>query len=693
MMKRAGLFRAGKFLAACLCLMLALDVAHAAADGRRVALVIGNSAYQDGKLNNPANDGEDITGMLRTLGFEVISRRDADQKQMKAAVREFGQKLRGAETGLFYFAGHGIQIKNINYLIPVGADIQSEADTEDQAVSLDYVMRTLEEGGARFNIAILDACRNNPYARSFRSASRGLAVTQAAGGMLIAYATAPGSVAADGKERNGTYTKHLLKNLNEGDSDIQKVFQRVRTGVVAETGGKQTPWETTSLTGDFYFKPGGGTQIASLVPVPAPAQPAARAKTKEGIEDDTWSEAEGANTIEAINAYLSGYPKGRYAAQAKVKLATLKKQAQQPAPAATPAGREDNETALWTEAQKGNSKDDYDAYLSQYPKGKYIALAKSRIKKLQDDAQAAAEQQEQQAWQAAQDENSEASYTRYLKGYPNGRYAGLAKARQEKLKNDVAAKEEAELWNKAESGNDKSAVEAYLNKHPSGRYVAAASEKLKAIREEEAKGPAMVRIPGKNYEMGKYHVTRGEFAKFASETGYDAGNSCYVWGGAKWDNRSGSNWRNPGFTQDDNHPVACVNWHDAQAYASWLSKKTGRQYRLPVESEWEYACYGGSQTEYCGGGNIDAVAWYDGNSNKTTHPVGQKQANGYGLYDMSGNLWHWMENKYDNEHDWRAIRGGSWFNVPQYVRAASRSGGEPAKRSNLIGFRLARTLP
>jgi len=188
---------------------------------------------------------------------------------MKAAVREFGQKLRGAEAGLFYYAGHGLQVKGGNYLVPIAVDIESEADAEDQGVALDYVMRTMEESGAKFNIAILDACRNNPFARSFRSASRGLAPTQAASGMLIAYATAAGSVAADGEGRNGVYTKHLLKNLKEGDSDILKVFQRVRTSVVSETAGRQTPWESTSLVGDFFFRSGQGAPGASLVPVPA----------------------------------------------------------------------------------------------------------------------------------------------------------------------------------------------------------------------------------------------------------------------------------------------------------------------------------------------------------------------------------------------------------------------------------------
>ena len=353
----------------------------------------------------------------------------------------------------------------------------------------------------------------------------------------------------------------------------------------------------------------------------------------------------------------------------------------------------DPDSIAWGDAQKGNTADDYQVYLDAYPKGKYIAFAKAKLKKLKEAEQAAAEQQEQQAWNTAQQENSEVSYTRYLTAYPSGRFAGFARTRGDKLKAALSYKAETDLWQKAEAGMDKAAVEAYLNRYPAGRYIAQASAKLHAIKEEEAKGPVMVKIPGKNYELGKYHVTKGEFAKFVSETGYDAGNSCYVWDGSKWDNRSGSNWRNPGFAQDDSHPATCVNWNDAQAYAAWLSKKTGKQYRLPIESEWEYACYGGSQTEYCGSNDINVVAWYKDNSNATTHPVGQKQANGYGLYDMSGNLWQWMENKYDDKNDWRALRGGSWSNYPRNVRAAFRLNYAPSARFNNYGFRLARTLP
>ncbi|WP_435627051.1 SUMF1/EgtB/PvdO family nonheme iron enzyme [Candidatus Ferrigenium straubiae] len=668
-----------------------LAVAKSAGEQRRVALVIGNAAYQGiTALKNPLNDAKDISDTLNKLGFEVIEVTNATQREMNLAIASFGQKLSTDTAALFFYAGHGLQVKGKNYLVPVDAQINSEAEVRAVTVDMDTVMDQL--AASTMSIVILDACRNNPFERSFRKMGGGLAQMDAPKGSFIAYATSPGKTAADGDGRNGLFTQELLKQINEPGLELGMLMRKVRASVATRSGDAQMPWDSSSMTGAFYFKPDDGVQVDSLVPVPAQA---ARIKSKEKIEDDTWSAAEEANTVEAVNAYLAGYPKGRYVAQAKVKLAALKKQVQQPAPAQIATGREDGETALWNEAQKGTSREDYQAYLDQYPKGKYAALAKSRIKKIQGDAQAAAEQQAEQAWDAAQQENSEESYARYLKGYPGGRYVGLARARQEKLKNDLAAKEEAELWKKAESGNDRKAVEAYLNRYPSGRYLAAAGDKLEAIKEEEAKGPAMVAIPGKNYELGKYHVTRKEFAEFVNATGYDAGNSCYASTGLSWDNRSGNNWRNPGFTQDDSHPVTCVNWHDAQAYAQWLSRKTGRQYRLPTETEWEYACYGGSQSEYCGGNNIEAVAWYDGNSNKQTHPVGQKQANGYGLYDMSGNAWQWMENWYDGSRtDYgRALRGGSWFDAPQNVRAAFWVSYVPLKRDNGFGFRLARTLP
>ena len=163
-----------------------------------------------------------------------------------------------------------MQLTGTNYLLPVGADIRSAADAEDLSLDVNYVLRTMEESQTQVRIVILDACRNNPYSRSFRSLGRGLAPITAATGSLVAFATAPGSLAADGEGRNGMYTKHLLASLRQPDTDILKVFQRTRAAVVRETGGRQTPWEATSLLGEFHFRPTSDT-APSAVAAPSPA--------------------------------------------------------------------------------------------------------------------------------------------------------------------------------------------------------------------------------------------------------------------------------------------------------------------------------------------------------------------------------------------------------------------------------------
>ena len=129
------------------------------------------------------------------------------------------------------------------------------------------------------------------------------------------------------------------------------------------------------------------------------------------------------------------------------------------------------------------------------------------------------------------------------------------------------------------------------------------------------------------FAMDRIEITRGQFAVFVSAAGYDAGDKCWMLAGDKWEEFSGNNWRNPGYSQDDSHPVACINWIDAQAYVKWLSLQSGQHYQLPTESQWEYACRAGERIEYCGSDNVDSVAWYDQNSGKTTHSAATKQAN------------------------------------------------------------------
>lgn len=231
---------------------------------KRVALVVGNGAYSTAPLKNPVNDAQDIAQALRGLGFDVIYRENLNQNDMKRAIREFGARIRNGGVGLFYYAGHGVAVKGINYLVPVDAIIESEEEVEYECVDAGFVLAQMGAAGNEMNIVILDACRNNPFARSFRSASRGLAQMDAPSGTMIAYATAPGSVASDGNARNGLYTQELLKFMRTPGLDLENVFKQVRMSVRTLTQGGQTPWESSSLVGSFYFKSGpDGTKSAS----------------------------------------------------------------------------------------------------------------------------------------------------------------------------------------------------------------------------------------------------------------------------------------------------------------------------------------------------------------------------------------------------------------------------------------------
>jgi hypothetical protein len=236
----------------------------------RLALVIGNSAYQTAPLKNPLNDAEDMTATLRKMGFKVILKKNADQRTMEDTIRYFGKQLKGGGVGLFYFAGHGMQVDGRNYLIPIDAKIDSESDVKYEAVDAGRVLGKMEDAENQINIVILDACRNNPFSRSFRTSERGLARMDAPKGSLIAYATAPGEVAADGPERNGIFTKYLMKHMIEPNLPIELVLKQARIDIVRATNGRQIPWESSSLMGDFYFNSEKSTPKTEKADKPEP---------------------------------------------------------------------------------------------------------------------------------------------------------------------------------------------------------------------------------------------------------------------------------------------------------------------------------------------------------------------------------------------------------------------------------------
>lgn len=243
---------------------------------KRLALVIGNGNYISSSLSNPENDARAMTDVLKKLGFTVDEYENLNQAEIKKVIDDFGKKLKGNDIGLFYYAGHGIQAKGFNYLIPVDAQLKTEEQVEYDCVRADRVMALMETSGTKVNIIILDACRNNPFERSWsRSATgKGLAFMSAPRGTLIAYATAPGNTASDGAGKNGLYTSALLESIQIPEITIIQMFQNVRNIVVQKSQDKQIPWESTSLTADFYFNTainqnkltGSQTNISTIVP-------------------------------------------------------------------------------------------------------------------------------------------------------------------------------------------------------------------------------------------------------------------------------------------------------------------------------------------------------------------------------------------------------------------------------------------
>ena len=238
--------------------------------GDRLALVIGNKDYAKLPLVNPVNDARAMKAALelKQVGFRVIYKENLSLPGMNAAVREFVQGLNRDTVGLVYFSGHGAQVDGANYLIPVGADIRSPSELKAYAYDAGILLDEMKDAGNRVNIVILDACRNNPF-KGFRAMADGLASMSGPNGSLIAFATAPGHVAADGTGGNGTYTKHLVRALVQPGLKIEDMFKQVREAVSKETGGAQVPWENTSLFGDFCF---AGCAAKPAAPTPTPTQ-------------------------------------------------------------------------------------------------------------------------------------------------------------------------------------------------------------------------------------------------------------------------------------------------------------------------------------------------------------------------------------------------------------------------------------
>ncbi|MCK0149310.1 caspase family protein [Marivita sp. S6314] len=346
--------------------LLWVTVAHAQ---DRLALVIGNSNYSSvSPLDNPTRDAQLIATTLQSIDFEVTLLIDATQEQMNRALSQFGRSLRekGPDTtGLFYYAGHGVQSFGSNYLLPVDVSLRDAADLDLEGVEAQSVLRQMASARNRTNFVILDACRNNPFENIAEFDDPGLAEMKAPTGTFLAYATAPGAVALDGTGQNSPFTTALAQEMVKPGLAVEQVFKQVRVSVLDKTAGQQTPWDTSSLTSNFQF-------------VNAPAEDPEALAARQ-----LWESVQATRDPVQIMLFLRGYPGSVHANEARELLAAvIEEELTSPepqAPAAVTAGPSAEEQQLFETAQSNPTVAGYQAYLDSYPTGTFAEFAKQEI--------------------------------------------------------------------------------------------------------------------------------------------------------------------------------------------------------------------------------------------------------------------------------------------------------------------------
>ena len=679
---------------------LAIGLALPASAASRVALVIGNSAYAHVPvIPNPLNDAADIGSALGRLGFSVTRLENADYSALRRGLQEFQRAASAAEIAVVFYAGHGIEVDKQNFLVPVDARLASDRDVEFEAVSLDLVIRTVEHAG-KLRLVILDACRDNPFAARMerggatRSIGRGLSRVEPSGEMLVAYAAKEGTVALDGTGRNSPYTAALLRHLEEPGLEVGLMFRKVRDAVLETTGREQEPFTYGSLSSRGAYltePPAAGLPAAQTAPSgagSAAADPAVLARLRVEEELLFWDSIRDSNDPEDFRAYRGRYPGGRFEVLALNRLRRLEA-----------AGREGVEGATASAPLESPSS-------GLGPEALELSLGLDLLE-----------------WRLVQVGLASLGFDPGPADGLIGRGTRGAIGRLQASRGlEATGYLDVELRKEllAEAGESErlgpGSVFRDCAECPEMVVVPAGSFRMgspsgEAGRDDD-EGPTHRVEISKPFAIGRFEVTRGEYARFVSETGHSSGTACWTYEGGEWEERTGRNWRSPGFAQADSHPAVCVDWKDARSYVAWLSRKTGEAYRLLSESEWEYAAragttssryWGNASSSACRHANVydrtgeDELSFpwshhdcRDGHGH--TSSAGVFDPNGFGLHDMLGNVWEWVADCSNGSYAgapadgsaWtsgdcsrRVLRGGSWGNGPWLCVPRIAAGARP----------------
>jgi len=625
---------------------------------RRIALVIGNSAYKNSPLKNPENDAKSIAKKLREFDFEVIEIVNQNRIEIYKAIKRFGERLKQSDVGLFYYAGHGMQVNGENYLIPINSPIESEDEVPYNAINAKEILAKMESARSSVNIVILDACRNNPFPSSFRSNSRGLARIDAPVGTLIVYSTAPGQVAADGDGDNGLFTNHLLKQMSKANTDIRDVIMATRADVIEATSGNQVPWESSSLVNKFYFSnnPIEPTQIKTpSISTNTANNNLVQRASSSSFENELsmWKVIRNSTDPAELNAFINKFSQGVFTQIAIDRLATLTQQ-------------QSTNKALFIDTNPVNANIEFIDENFTYSYG--ISLPKKTYK-----IKITAKGFETVEKQVNLNQKENFYFTLEQKTEKDTKIATKTADKNEITINDVT----------------------FLMKTiPQGVFMMGSNSR--------ASQKPRHRVAIKSFMLMETEVTWALYQQCINAGKCDKGID------------------DKGFGKEE-HPIINVSWNKViQQFIPWINKQTGQNFRLPSESEWEYAARAGTTSNFYWGNKIKcSQAKYNGgkrskcyfknSSNRYTGTVKVKSysANAFGLFDMHGNVAEWLQDcrsksyskaltnglpNFNGDCDKRMVRGGSWLSDSSELKVTNRDRGTAKKSYQEIGFRLAKNI-
>jgi len=673
-----------------LCAMI--QFAPEAEAAKRVALIIGNDSYDTlPNLNNARADAQGMAKKLRSLGFDVILKLNASRRSFGRALAEFEGKAAGADVGLVFYAGHGIQSGSRNYLISSDARIEVEEDLRLEGIGADALLTAMKNAGTDLNIVIMDACRDNPLPKRTQSAERGLTVTAAPAGIqgtAIVYSASPGQTAQDGPVGgHGVFTRELLRVLDQPGLSLEQVFKQTAVRVAGVTNNRQKPWVNSSVTGDFVFNRSGAATARQL----------GGGADREAL---FWSSIKDSRDAAMYEEFLQQFPEGQFAGLAKLKLRSLTPR--QTAALSPPSVQVEEMDTSYLVVKRSNVRSgpgtDF-AKISKLPPGTAVDVTGKVAGKdwyrvgLADGGQG-------YVWGPLLSEHKPATKLEAVSPKPDTKIAVGIHSKKRRP---------GDTFKDCDDCPEMVVV-------PKGEFRMG---DLRGGSNNDEKPVHTVQI-GYVLAVGRFEVTYSEWDACV------AGGGC---GGYRPDDLAGLRGK---------YPVAEVNWNDAKSYVAWLSRKTGKAYRLLSEAEWEYVARAGSDTNYsfgddekdlCDHGNGAAVGYpintYSSNdSNKTckdgygrqSAPVGSFQANAFGLHDVHGNVKEWVEDCWQDNYNgaptdgtartetwigaWissrdcsrRVRRGGSWDIGPKELRTAKRGSTHIEGRWGDLGFRVARRL-